>query len=94
MSNINKSINRWKQAATILAFTALGLIVFGYWIGTETTLKAIIVIVCSVFFSISVVWWYWALSQIALFAQYIDSLKKVINDLKRDLKTIRKNLED
>lgn len=94
MSNITKQINNWKQAATVLAFTALGLIAFGYWIGIETVLKCIIVLVCSVFFSISVIWWYWALSQIALFAKYIDSLKRVIEDLKKDLKNIRKDLEE
>ena len=87
-----KQIENWKKAATIGAFTALGLIIFSYWIGTETWIKCIMVLVCSVFFSAAIIWWYWALNQIAIFAKYIQSLKEVIRELKKDLKDIRKDI--
>ena len=88
-----KRIELWKTAATLLAFTALGLIIFSYWIGTETLIKCVVVLITSVFFAAGILWWYWALNQIALFAKYINSLKEVIRELKDDLKNIRKDLD-
>ena len=88
-----KQIELWKTAATLLAFTALGLIIFSYWIGTETLIKCVVVLITSVFFAAGILWWYWALNQIALFAKYINSLKEVIRELKDDLKNIRKDLD-
>ena len=71
----SKAIKRWQTAATVLAFTALGLILFSYWIGTETFLKCVAVLICSIMFSSAVIWWYWALNQVALFAKYVNNLK-------------------
>jgi len=88
----SKAIRRWQTAATVAAFTALGLIIFNYWIGTETVLKCVMVLICSVMFSVGVVWWYWALNQIALFAKYINNLKVIIQDLKKDLKDLKKDI--
>ena len=88
-----KQIELWKKLATIAAFTALGLLLFGYWIGTETIVKCVAVLITSLLFACSVVWWYWALNQIGLFAKYISSLKDVIRELKDDLKNIRKDLK-
>jgi CHASE2 domain-containing sensor protein len=89
----NKSqIKKWQTAATVAAFTALGLIVFGYWIGTETVLKCVMVLICSVMFSVGVLWWYWALNQISLFSEYMNSLQKVIKELKEDLQDIKKDI--
>jgi len=87
-----RQIELWKKAATLGAFTALGLVVFSYWIGTETLIKCIMVLVCSVFLAVAIVWWYWALNQISLFAKYMQSLKETIQELKKDLKDIRKDL--
>jgi len=87
-----KQIDWWKTAATVAAFTALGLIVFSYWIGTETWIKCVMIAICSIFFSTGIVWWYWALNQIAIFARYINSLKETIRDLREDLKNIKKDL--
>lgn len=88
-----KQIELWKKLATIGAFTALGILLFGFWIGTETIIKCMIVLISSVMFSCAVVWWYWALNQIGLFAKYIASLKDLIRELKEDLKRIRKDLD-
>jgi len=85
-------IKLWQAAATILSFTALALIVFVYWIGLETWYHYTIVIICSVFFAVGVTWWYWALNQIANFAIYIRSLKTTIQELKDDLKDVKKDL--
>ena len=87
-----KAIKRWQTAATVLSFTALGFLIFGYWIGTETYIKYVMVAVCSIMFSVAVIWWYWALSQVAIFAKYINSLKDVISDLKKDLQDIKKDI--
>jgi len=87
-----KAIKRWQTAATVLSFTGLGLIIFSYWIGTETWVKCIMVLICSVFLSVAIIWWYWALNQISMFAKYIQSLKDIISELKEDLKDIRKDI--
>lgn len=88
----HKQIQLWKQAATVGAFTALGLIIFSYWIGTETWIKCVMVLVCSVFLSVGIIWWYWALNQVAIFAKYMQSLKETIRELKEDLKDIKKDI--
>jgi cobalamin biosynthesis protein CobD/CbiB len=93
MNKTKKEVNRWRQAATVLAFTALGLIAFSYWIGTDTWIKCVMVLVTSVFFATGIIWWYWVLNQISQFAKYIASLKDVIRELKEDLKNIRKGLD-
>lgn len=85
-------IKKWQTAATFAAFTALGLIVFGYWIGTDTYLKWLMILVCSAMFGVGVVWWYWALNQIALFSKYMNSLQKIIQELKKDLQDIKKDI--
>ena len=87
-----KQIDWWKTSATVLAFTALGLILFTYWIGTETWFNCVIILISSVGFAVGVVWWYWALNQIAAFANYIASLKEVVRELKEDLKNFRKDI--
>lgn len=87
-----KQIDKWKTAATVGAFAALALIVFSYWIGTDTWIKCVVVAICSVFAASAVLWWYWALNQIAQFAEYIGSLKTTIKELKDDLKNIRKDI--
>jgi CHASE2 domain-containing sensor protein len=87
-----KEIKRWQAAATISAFTALGLIIFSFWIGTETWIKCVMVLVCSVFLSVAIIWWYWALNQISMFAKYIQSLKDIIRELKEDLEDIKKDI--
>ena len=87
-----KQIDWWKTLATISAFTALGLIVFSFWIGTETWIKCVMVAICSIFFATGIIWWYWALMQIATFAKYIESLKSIIISLKKDLQDIKKDI--
>ena len=87
-----KQIDWWKTLATISAFTALGLIVFSFWIGTETWIKCVMIVICSIFFSAGIVWWYWALNQVALFSKYMNSLQKIIQELKKDLQDIKKDI--
>lgn len=90
--NNAQQIELWKKLATIGAFAALSLIIFSYWIGLETWLKCVMVLICSAFTVVAIYWWYWALNQISLFSKYMLSLKTIINELKEDLKQLKKDI--
>lgn len=93
MDKTKKQVRRWLNAATIAAFSSLALILTEYWIGSDTTIQMIAVGITSTFFIVAVIWWYWAIMQIAEFANHIFSLKNTITSLKDDLKEIRKDIK-
>lgn len=83
----------WLNIATIGAFAGLALIIFTYWIGVGTWIQYAAIAITSLFFTLAVIWWFWAVYQIMSFSSYVMSLKTVIKEVKEDLQDIRKNIK-
>lgn len=95
MSNkekVDQEVKDWKKIATVGAFSGLALLGFSYWIGTDTVYECVMVLVTTVFFVGAVIWWYWALSKIAMFSTYMSKLSDTLNELSKSIKDIRKDL--
>jgi hypothetical protein len=93
MENIKRDVRWWLNIATIAAFSALIILICEYWISPNNWIHWIVVGITSTFFLCAVLWWYWAIMKIAAFSKYIIGLKTVIDDLKKDLKEIHKDLK-
>ena len=85
-------IQRWLNAATMAAFTALALFVSAYWIGTETWIQCVAILITTTAIVTGVLWWYWAIKQIANFSKYMSGIGDSVKELKDDLKDIRKDM--
>lgn len=84
----------WQYAAWVLPFTALAIIGFEYWIGTETWYDITIIIITTTFFTVSVFWWWWAVRK---FADLMDSMKQTNEnfiEVKKSLRAIKEDLKD
>lgn len=92
-----KTINEailWKYTAGTVPFAALSVLFFLEIFGWSDLYSKVVVIVGTVFLTVSVFWWWWAVSKILEFAKMIndtdDSLKE-IKKIKENITSIKKN---
>lgn len=89
---INDQIKFWKYAAWTLPFTALAGIAFSYWIGYETYLGKFLIVIATVFFTISVFWWWWALEKLGKLMKDRFSLLTKLDNVMKELRDLRKDI--
>lgn len=92
--NIDKQISYWKYAAWTLPFLALAGIIFFHWIGWDTTLQRFLAIIFTVFFGISVFWWWWALDKLGSLIKEKLNVVNQLNVLANEIKKLRENLRE
>ena len=92
--NIENQGYWWKKAAAVLPFVALSIIIVPWLVGWDSLIDKILCIIIIVFFTIAVVWWYWAVDKvITVMMRYKETDKESVNMLTQ-LKHIRNLLEE
>lgn len=94
LKRIITQVRYWKYLGWTMPFAALGGISFFWLFGKDTYLDIFFVIVCSVFFTISVFWWWWALDKIVIMIKASFDLKNRFNDVLDEIKKLRKELKE
>lgn len=92
--DFKKQVTAWKQAATIGAMSGLFAILFAYFIGNDTLIKCVAIAVTTVFFTTSVYWWFWALSNIAKFYAHMENTKTALEQIKSDITKFKDELKN
>jgi len=90
-----KEIKIWAAAAAILPLTALVGVFFVWIFGSGSLLDISIIVVGTVMFGISVIWWWWALRSIFIIVHqwkyYGKSFEGILEDI-REVKNIIKGV--
>ena len=89
-----KEASWWQYAAWTLPFVAIAIIVFSYWIGTDTWIKISIVSITVTFFTVSVFWWWWAVRKFAVLLTAMNDTNKNFIAVKDGLKEIRDEIRN
>lgn len=84
----------WKYTAKTAPFAALSVLFFLEIFGWRDLYSKAVVIIGTVFLTVSVCWWWWAVNKILNFSRMInetdDSLKE-IKKIKENITSIKKN---
>ena len=91
-----KEIKLWAWAATVLPITLLCILFLVQILGFDAVKQKILVIGGTIMFTLSVIWWWWALHTIGsvtyLLSETLKKFKKVnteLDELKEDIKDIK-----
>lgn len=100
MDNENKKIYQralfqsalWKYFAWSLPLIWLAAEFLLYSLGMDQFANKLIIAGGVVLFSISVIWWWWAVDTIRLFAEAMQRTSDNFNDIKKELRKVREDI--
>lgn len=82
----------WKYLAWSFPIIWLSVEFLLYMLGFESLTNKFLVIGGIVFFIISVLWWWWAVDTIRLFAEAMQRTSDNFNDIKKELRKVREDI--
>ena len=88
-----KDIKLWAWLATVLPITSLAGLFFLEFIGISSNIRLLLTLGATLMFLISVVWWWWAIYTIATIAKNLSTTIDRFDDVKKDLKSIKNDLQ-
>lgn len=93
IKNIIIEARLWAFAAWTLPFVALGGLFFLKILGWESWYDKAVVIGGTAFFSIAVFWWWWAISKIGQLSSMILQTQDNVQEVKKEIKSIKTDLD-
>ena len=94
LHSVIKQSKIWIILASVLPLTALSGIFFLEFIGRDNLITISLVIGAVMMFLFAVIWWWWAIYTISKFAVNLSKTIEKFDDVKKDLKEIRKDFQD
>jgi hypothetical protein len=85
-------VKYWTYAAGSLPFAALAAIFFSWFIGYETLIDKLLVVIATGFFATSVFWWWWALNKLLYLVKALENAAESLGLVRRDIRSVRKDL--
>lgn len=82
----------WKYFAWSLPIIWLAAEFLLYMLGLDQIANKLIIAGGLLFFVVSVIWWWWAVDTIRLFAEAMQRTSNNFNDIKRELRRVREDL--
>lgn len=89
-----KESSLWKYLGWTLPFTALAILGFEWYIGTDTLYDYTMIVITVVFFSISVFWWWWAVNKFAILMDSMKRTEENFQEVKVNLKEIKQEIKE
>lgn len=87
-----KETEIWEYLARVLPFVALFLIVSAYLFDYNNTYHIVILSVIGTFFTIAVIWWFWAIKTIAHIFYMLDHTAQSFSKIEQDIDEFKKNI--
>lgn len=87
-----KQVQYWSYAAGSLPFAALAAIFFSWFIGYDTVMEKILVVIATAFFATSVFWWWWALNKLLYVVKALEKAADSLGLVKKEIQSVRKDL--
>lgn len=91
--NYKKAIKIWSASAKVMPITALALLFFTTFIGWEDNIRIMLIVMCTVFFSVSVIWWWWVLGAVGKWMETIQHSTDSLSSIKDEIKEVKKEIE-
>ena len=82
----------WALAGKVLPYTALAALVWSHFIGHQTMYESFIVIIATVFFTISVTWWWWAVYKITTIVTILKNTQPRFREISTRIGVIREDV--
>ena len=82
----------WSLAGKVLPYTALAGLVWSQFIGHHDLYHSLIVIIATVFFSISVTWWWWAIYKITTIFTILKHTQPRFKEISDNIGSIRQDV--
>lgn len=93
-TKIQNQVNHWRLYAKVLPLGFLALLFLLHTIGWDSAIQKILVCGGTIMFASAVVWWYWVLQKVYVFAGTLSRTVESIDKIGNEIKGIKKEIKD
>lgn len=91
---IQQQVQYWRLYAKVLPLAFLGTLFLLHTIGWDSVIQKILVCGGTIMFASAIVWWYWVLKKIHIFAGTLNKATDTIENIAKEVKSIKTDIQN